>query len=375
MLVALLNGIIIFLGVLLIIGFANWRALRRLGRYGAPARFPRVAVLVPARNEESNIRACIESLRLQDYVSLEILALDDHSTDHTGAILDAIAAEDVRVRLFQGKPLPPGWLGKHWACQQLAEAADAELILFTDADTVHHPQALQNAVAALLQESADLVTAIPRERMVSWGEKLIVPLLSWSILYFLPLVLAHRLQWPPLSATIGQFMLFRRTAYEAIGGHAAVRHHIADDLALGRRTLGRGFRWRLVDAGERVECRMYRTGREAFEGFSKNLFAAFDYKPWLFVPVWLWLGFVFLIPLPFAFTGNASAVAAVLLALLIWAIFCRRFHLPLALALLYPAVIAVGVLIAFRSLALTLTGRATWKGRTLPARPEWEERA
>lgn len=371
----LLNGIILFLGVLLFIGLANQRGLRPLERYSEPARFPRVAVLVPARNEESTVRVCIESLRGQDYPSLEILALDDHSTDRTDAILDAIAAQDARVRVFKGKPLPPGWLGKHWACQQLAQVADAELILFTDADTVHHPKALRNAVAALLQESADLVTAIPRERVVSWGEKLIVPLLPWSLLYFLPLDLAHRLQWPPLSAAVGQFMLFRRTAYEAIGGHAAVRHHIADDLALGRRTLGHGFRWRLVDAGERVECRMYRTGREAFEGFSKNLFAAFDYRPWLFVPIWSWLGIAFLMPLPFAVTGSASAVAAVLLALLIWAIFCRRFHLPLALALCYPAVISAGVLIAFRSLALTLTGRATWKGRTLPAGPELKERA
>lgn len=365
-LVSLPGGIFIFLLTLFLIGLTNLRFLRRMERYGTPARFPRVAVLVPARNEAANIRECIRSLLAQDYGHFDIIALDDHSTDGTGAMLSELAAADPRLRVLAGKPLPPSWLGKHWACHQLVQATDAELILFTDADTRHHPHALGNAVAALLREEAALITALPREHVVTWGEKLIVPLLPWSMFYFLPLGLAHRIAFPPLSATIGQFMLFRRSAYEAIGGHASVRRHAADDLSLGRRIIAHDLRWRLVDGVEAVECRMYRNWREAFDGFGKNLFAAFDYKPWLFVPIWLWLGIVFLAPLLVALSGNVYASGPpIALSLMLWAVFYRRFHFPLYLTLFYPFTLAIAVLLAFRSMALTVTGRAVWKGRVL----------
>jgi chlorobactene glucosyltransferase len=360
------GGIFVFLLFLFVIGLTNLRFLHRMERYGAPARFPHVAVLVPARNEAANIGDCIRSLLAQDYANFEIIALDDHSSDRTGAVLAELAAADPRLRALAGQPLPPGWLGKHWACHQLVQATDAELILFTDADTRHHPHALRNAVSALLREEAALITALPREHVVTWGEKLIVPLLPWSVFYFLPLGLAHRMAFPPLSATIGQFMLFRRAAYEAIGGHAAVRRHAADDLALGRHIIAHDFRWRLVDGVDAVECRMYRNWREAFDGFGKNLFAAFDYIPWLFVPIWLWLGIVFLAPLLVALSGNVYAGGPpVALSLVLWAMFYRRFHFPLYLTTLYPLTVTIAVLLAFRSMALTVTGRAVWKGRVL----------
>ena len=372
-LVSLQGGILIFLFTLFLIGLTNLRCLRRMERYGTSARFPRVAVLVPARNEAANIGACIRSLLAQDYAHFEIIALDDDSTDRTGAMLAELAAADSRLRVLAGKPLPPDWLGKHWACHQLVQATDAELILFTDADTRHQPHALGNAVAALLREEAALITALPREHVVTWGEKLIVPLLPWSIFYFLPLGLAHRMAFPPLSATIGQFMLFRRAAYEAIGGHAAVRRHAADDLALGRHIIAHDLRWRLVDGVEAVECRMYRSWREAFDGFGKNLFAAFDYKPWLFVPIWLWLGIVFLAPLLVALSGNVYAGGpSISLSLVLWAMFYRRFHFPLYLTLFYPFTVTIGVLLAFRSMAWTMTGRSVWKGRVLARGPSAE---
>jgi chlorobactene glucosyltransferase len=364
-LVSLSSGILSFLVILFFVGLTNLRALRRLEKYAAPTRAPLAAVLVPARNEQGNIRACIESLLAQDYPLFEIIVLDDHSVDATFAILEKLRAKHPALRVLRGKPLPLGWLGKHWACYQLAQATGAELLLFTDADTRHHPHALRNAVAALLHEKADLLTALPRERVESWGEKLIVPLLPWSLFYFLPLVLAQWFSFPPLSATIGQFMLFRRAAYEKIGGYAAVRAQIADDLALGRRIIANGLRWRLLDGSARIECHMYQSGWEAFEGFSKNLFAAFDCHAWLFVPIWTWVGLVFLAPLPLALTRNPFAIADVLLALLLWLIFCRRFQLPLYLTFLYPLTIALAVGIAFRSLGITLLGRGVWKGRVL----------
>ncbi|MGQ9477906.1 MAG: glycosyltransferase [Candidatus Bipolaricaulia bacterium] len=371
-------GIVFFLLVLLAIASSNLRSLRRLEDYQRPTCLPAVSILVPARREEANIGPCLRSLLAQDYPEFEVLALydDDDPGDGTGVLLQALAREDPRLKVIPGRPLPPDWLGKHWACQQLAEAARGELLLFTDADTRHHPLALRDAVAALQAEEADLLSALPGEELGSWAERLIVPLIPWSILSFLPLGLAYRLPIPALSAANGQFMLFRRQAYRAIGGHGAVRGDVADDLALARRIKAQGLRWRLADGQGRVSCRMYRDFHQVFEGFSKNLFAAFGYRLIPFILVWLWLGIVFLQPpivLGFTLVGRGPAAAlylgfaggAVGCALLLWELVLWRFRLPLYLALLYPFTMALAITIAGSSLILTLAGRTTWKGRRL----------
>lgn len=370
-------GLVFFLVMLLATALTNLRLLRRLDSYPRASRLPPVSILVPARREEGNIEPCLRSLLAQDYHSFEVLALyEDDPGDGTGSLVQALAGEDPRLRVLHGRPLPPDWLGKHWACQQLAEAATGELLLFTDADTRHHPLALRDAVAALQAEEADLLSALPRQELGSWAERLIVPLIPWSILSFLPLGLAYRLPIPALSAANGQFMLFRAEAYRAIGGHGAVRGDVADDLALARRIKAQGFRWRFADGQERVSCRMYRNFHQVFEGFSKNLFAAFGYRLIPFVLVWLWLGIVFLQPpivLGFTLVGRGPAAAlylgfaggAVGCALLLWELVLWRFRLPLYLALLYPFTMALALTIAGSSLILTLAGRTTWKGRRL----------
>ena len=373
------NSPIIFLGVLLLIALSNLLFLRRLERYGRPAQFPRLSVLVPARNEEANIGPCVRSLLAQDYPDFELLVLDDESSDQTAQVLASLATEDHRLRVLSGQPLPAGWLGKQWACQQLSQAATGELLLFTDADTLHHPQTLSDAVAAMLAERTDLLSAFLREEVVSWGERLVVPIFLWSIFSFLPLGLAYWLRLPAFTAANGQFLLFRRRAYEQIGRHAAVRQHATEDLALVRHIVIHGLRWRLVDAGQRIRCRMYQDFPQAYEGLSKNLFAVFDYHVLFFVLIWLWLGVVFLEPplllalslvgVPLAGFSPGLALAAMALAFLLWGLFCWRFGFPLYLACLYPVIMALVIFIALRSLLLTLQGRTTWKGRTL-SRPK-----
>jgi chlorobactene glucosyltransferase len=364
-----------FVAVLLLIALSNLHTLRRLGRYPPPSRWPRVSVLVPARNEEGNIGPCLRSLLAQDYSDFQVLVLDDDSSDGTRQVLANLSKADQRLQVLQGRPLPAHWLGKHWACHQLAQAADGEYLLFTDADTLHQPQTLRAAMAAVQAEQSDLLSGLVREETVSWGEKLTVPIMSWAILSFLPLALAYRLRVPMLSAAHGQFMLFRRQAYEQIGGHAAVRRHIADDLALARRAVAQGLRWRVTDASRHVRCRMYHSSSEAFDGFSKNLFAAFDYNVLLYIPIWLWLGVVFLEPpvmlvlgllgVPLPEPSALLAAAAIGLSVLLWGGNCWRFGLPAYLPLLYPVIMLVTEAVAARSLILTLTGRATWKGRRL----------
>jgi chlorobactene glucosyltransferase len=369
------SGLVVFLAVVLLIALSNLRALRRLGQYPLPARWPRVSVLVPARNEEANIGLCVRSLLAQQYADFQVLVLDDHSSDGTWQVLTGLAEEDSRLQILKGEPLPPGWLGKHWACHQLALAADGDLLLFTDADTRHHPLALRDGVAAFLAEAADLLTAIPYEEVVSWAERLLVPIIPWSIFSFLPIALAHRLRLPALSATIGQFMLFRCQAYEQVGGYAAVRAHGVDDLALGRRIKAHGLRWRLVDGTRRIRCRMYHDFQQVYEGLSKNLFAAFEYRVLPFLFVWLWLGVVFWLPLvvlglkvvgaPVSPLSLSLALTAVAASLFLWGITYWRFGFPRYLIFFYPISVLLTVTIAIRSMILTLAGVATWKERTL----------
>jgi chlorobactene glucosyltransferase len=197
---------------------------------------------------------------------------------------------------------------------------------------------------------------------------------SWMLV---PLSLAHRWRWPVLSAAIGQYMLFRREAYDQVGGHAAVRQHAADDLALGRQVKGHGLRFRLVDGEQRVSCRMYHNAREVHEGLSKNLLAAFGYIVPAFLFVWLWLGFVFWQPLVILGLSGLGvditpesillAIAAVAASLLLWGLTYWRFGFDLWLVPLYPLSVLAAVWLALRSLWLTVRGQATWKGRTLAA--------
>jgi chlorobactene glucosyltransferase len=368
-------GLVGFLTVVLLIVLSNLRALRRLGCHPLPSRLPCLSVLLPVRDEVENVEPCVRSLLAQKYADFEVLVLDDGSTDGTGLALAVLEGEDDRVRVLQGEPLPDGWLGKHWACHQLAQAARGELLLFTDADTRHHPHTLREAVAALIAERADMLTAFPKEEVHSWAERLIVPIFQWAFFSFLPVALAHRLSTPGLSAAIGQFMLFRRPAYDAIGGYAAVRQEVAEDMGLARRIVAHHFRWRIVDGTGRIRCRMYKGRAQVIEGFSKNLFAVFGYRLLPFLFAWLWTWAAFWVPwgvwLAFIAGARVSPLALTLAAVSVvesfssWAIFYWRFRLPLYLACLYPLTTLLFVAVAVRSLLLALTGRATWKGRPL----------
>jgi chlorobactene glucosyltransferase len=250
------------------------------------------------------------------------------------------------------------------------------VLLFTDADTRHGPRSVRSGVAALQAEAADLVTAMPREEVATWAEKLAVPMImQFGTFAFLPLALAYRLKSPMLSTAIGQYMLFRREAYAAIGGYAAVRQAAVDDLTLARLTVAGHRRWRMVDATGDVSCRMYQSPRQVFEGFSKNLFAGFDYRLLPCVIAWLWLSIVFVQPLLTVLSTLAGAQIApplltfsavqIVLALALFGLFYLRFELPLYLTFCYPLTVLMGAVLAFRSILLTLRGRSTWKGRTL----------
>lgn len=367
--------ILLFLLFGLITALVNYFTIRHFNQYPAAKTWPRVSVLVPARNEERAIEACISSLLAQDYPDFEIIVLDDHSTDATPGILEKLSQNGSRLRVLDGAPLPEGWLGKHWACHQLYQASTGDLLLFTDADTRHAPDMLRASVSALLAEGAGLVTAFPCEEVITWGEKLLIPFMGFGILTFIPIRLVQRLRWTALSVTIGQFMLFRREAYEAVGGFEAVRDEIVDDMCLGRNVIAGGGEWRLLDGTRHVSCRMYRGFWEAVNGFGKSIFAVFDYRILPYFIGWTVIGIAFLEPAaalisywlgrPLTPLSPEAASLAVALSLILWTVAYRRFHFPPYMVLLYPLTMLLFLLVALRSFVQTATGTATWKERTL----------
>lgn len=327
--------VLIFLGVLFTNLLWNLLTLRRISKSDRPVQFPFVSILVPARNEERTIGRLLESLAKQTYPSYEILVLDDQSEDRTREIVESFASRDPRVRLLEGKPLPAGWRGKCYACHQLAREAGGELLLFTDADTCHEPESVAGAVAHWENSGADLLTLATRLELLTFWEKLLLPLLPFAILTLAPPPGGlHRL-FPRFAMANGQFLLFRRSAYEKIGGHEAVRDALVEDVWLARRLVRAGLRLVVRDGTGIVSVRMYQSFGEIWEGFSKNIFAGFEYV----LPA-LALGLIF----------SFAAFAAPYFLLLAGLLFGLDFFAWVALPLLQiAAVFLMRLLIRFRS--------------------------
>ena len=374
------HTIVGFLAVSLAIAILNYFSIRGFDAFPSAQNFPRVSILLPARNEDGNIKDCVESLLAQNYPDFEVIVLNDHSTDQTRAILEQISQHDPRLKFYDGEALPSGWLGKHWACHQLSQRASGELILFTDADTRHETNALRDSVSALIAQNADLVTAFPYQEMLTWGEKLTVPILGFGILCFFPILLTEKLRLPALSVTIGQFMLFRRSAFDAIGGYEAIRNYSVDDIRLGHNIIAHGFRWKLMNGTHHIACRMYHNFSEALDGFTKNLFAVFNHHILLYCIGWFWIAFSFLVPILVLFKSFfvstwfpvSIALVAVIEAVIMIGIAYHRFRTPAYLVLIYPLSVFIFAWIAFRSLIHSLTGYRTWKGRDIaPTMCKW----
>ncbi len=353
--------------VLANIGFSRWAARR------AVADTPMVSVLLPARNEEANIQACVRSLLAQDYPCYEVVALDDDSSDATGALLDRMAGDDARLRvLHHHSPLPVGVNGKSRACQILAEHARGEWLLFVDADTVHRPDSIRAGVARAQGLGVALLSVIPKQRMASWGERLFVPAgfaLIYNVLSQWRVYLERRHRFLN-AAAIGQYVLVRRDAYFACGGHHAIRSAILDDVALGRLFKQHGQRIALIE-GDWVSCRMYRSFREVVEGFSKNAFAIlFSSLPLSLaflaacVGLFVWPPVAALVSI---LAGQPSwpAILAVALTVLDAGLVAWRIGQPWWVGLLYPAQFVIGMGILLNSMRWHYTGRTRWKGRPL----------
>ncbi len=262
-----------FLGAQLVVLAVNAVSFPHL--HPAPAdraQRARTSLLVPARDEAVNLPETLPALLAQG--AGEVVVLDDGSSDGTAAILAAMAARHPELRVLTGLPLPAGWIGKSWACTQLAAAARGEVLVFTDADVHWRPGALDAVLAVLREARADLVTAWPRQRTVGLGERVAVPQLDLLLLGALPWPLVAALPQASLAAANGQLMAWSREAYTRVGGHASVRAEVLEDMALARRAKRLGLRLSLRLGAPLLETRMYRSWQGVLEGFGKNVLAA-----------------------------------------------------------------------------------------------------
>lgn len=351
-----------------------------------PSNAPMLSVCIPARNEEKNIRRCVEGLLAQDYPNFEIIVLDDRSTDATPAILDELAAKDSRLRILHGSDLPSGWAGKPHALYQAAGAARGEWLCFLDADTFLAPQALSSCYAKALETKADLFTIMTFQITATFWEKTVMPLVMTALsVGFSP----RKVNDPKRKDAIanGQFILIKRRVYEIIGGHEKVKDQIVEDKAISEQVKWSGFRLIVADGMRVASTRMYTSLPEMWEGWTKNIYLGLRDRPgllWLgvfgaflavtaalFLPAWPIAGLLWSIN-----GGGWMAAAVVVESLLLWAflIYARvkaahKMGISAWYALTTPLGAAVFAAMMFTSAWKVLSGRGvTWKGRSYLAK-------
>ena len=370
---------------LLLFGFLgltvrNLRDYRPLAPESVPSRpEERLFVLVPARNEAANIADCLKGLQGQSWKAITLLVLDDSSEDGTDKIVEAIAAQDSRVILLRGAPIAPGWAGKVWACHQLGQAAlarGADWLLFVDADTRAQQGMAGAALAHAQTTGAGMVSAFPYQVTGTFWERVVLPMLQFLIVTFLPVHMVWEAPFPQLVAGCGQFELFSAEAYRRIGGHGSIPGSFHDGLQLARRTKAAGLTVRLFDGTGLIACRMYEGGRAVWNGFTRNAYEGLG-SPGALITMTLLQTGLFLLPFVWLAIGIARRLS--MHSFPHWAYFClaqvafiylmrilqaRRFGHG-GSVWLHPLSILAMVAIQWASFWKSLRKTSvTWKGRT-----------
>ena len=335
---------------------------------------PLVSILIPARNEEINIEKCIKSFIKQDYPNLEIIVLDDNSTDNTHAIVKKIAEKNKNIKIFSGKPLPQGWLGKNFACYQLSRYAKGDFFFFTDADTHHSQSSVSSSIAALLESNLDALCPFPREIMVTIHERMVIPFMNFVILLFMPLALIRKSKNPLFCTGVGQCLLFRREVYFGMGGHAAIKGKILEDVHITKKTKEMGYSYMIFDGRKIISCRMYKNFRQVFIGYSRILFSAFDYNVFMIAFAVTFFILLFLLPYLFLPAGLflyhwpreilLPLVIQIGIVSLIRTVNALRFKEKLLDIFLSPLSMVYIAFISFNSVVQSKLGSGiSWKGR------------
>jgi len=338
---------------------------------------PSVSVLVPARNEAAAIGRLCRDVLASEGIDLELVILDDASQDGTAAVVAGIAAEDPRVRLVPGSPLPAGWCGKQHACWQLARAARHDTWVFLDVDVSPMPDAVARAVAFLDVSGAALGSGFPRQRTACLLDWLLLPLIHFILLGFLPLARSRRDNAVGMAAGCGQFFATRRAAYDVAGGHEAIRASLHDGVKLPRAYRRAGLKTDVFDATPVASCRMYDRDADVWRGLSKNATEGIG-GPATIVPFTLLLAGGQILPFLLVAAGLATgwrgwpgwappaALAAAVLAWLPRLVEAVRFRQSVTSGLAHPLGVAVFLAVQWTALTRKMLGLGTtWRGRSL----------
>lgn len=343
-----------------------------------PERGPLVSVIIPARNEQRNIERCVRAALDTTWPSLEVIVVDDRSTDATAAVARGVAEEDARVRVIETPELPAGWFGKPWACATGAAHARGEILCFTDADARHGGHLVTRAAGAMDSRSLDMLSVAGHQELGSFWERVVQPQVFWMLATrYGGTESVNRSRRVEDKIANGQCIFVRRVAYEAIGGHSAVHDQVAEDVALAQRLFSAGARTEIVLGRNELTTRMYASLGEIMAGWRKNVYTGGrEAMPWgrfgqLIFPALLLLAPLLtlgpplgllaaaVIPLPsWLATGAAVAVAAELAT---WALVYRWMAAPLRYALLFPLGAGLFAIVALQ--AIGRGARVEWKGR------------
>ena len=330
-----------------------------------------VSILIPARNEEAGIRQTLEAALRTTGVEFEIVVLDDQSEDGTAQVVREFSDVDPRVRLENAVGLPAGWCGKQHACLTLAEFARFDVFVFLDADVRLKPDAVVRAVGFLEQSQAALVSGVPFQRTVTFGERLLLPLIHFVLLGYLPVWRMRRCTRPAYAAGCGQLFVTHRSDYEAIGGHAGLRDSLHDGVKLPRWYREHGLKTDLFDATEIATCRMYESSRAVWNGLGKNATEGLAAS----VAIWVWTFLLFgghVLPFlcllarsRFSTAQLLIVVAACVASFLTRLVMTVRFRQSWLGLVLHPLGVTVLLAIQWQAWLRRLRGVSSeWRGRS-----------
>ncbi len=326
----------------------------------------KVSILVPARNEEKNIGRCLDSLLKQNYPNFEIIALDDSSTDKTLEVLEIYANSYDNIKAVKGEPLPEGWIGKNWACRQLAWHATGEIMIYTDADVWHDSSAVSKTIGLMEKHDLDFISAFSQQKTVTFFEKLIIPVIDLIIYSFLILWSTKLLKSKMLAAANGQWLAIKKSVYDDIDGHESVKDKIVEDVELSKLIKARGYRILTTAGTGIVFCRMYSSLTEIWEGLTKNLFGISANS---FFVLFIFLSIITIsaiIPFFLLFTKVFLIAALISIALnILWrSLLAVRFGHPFLIGvLLHPISALFLIAIGLNSAIKSKFGKVSWKGR------------
>lgn len=327
--------------------------------------FPTFAVIIPARNEETTLPKLLQSLEQQTLRPSEIIVVNDNSTDKTVEIVEHFAKQNPTIQLIQGAKLPALWLGKNYACHQGSQVADSEFLVFIDADVTLAPHALQLSFIQMSENKLGMFSVFPTQHIPSFGSRLVTPLMKWLLLNFLPLKKVFTSARNSFVAANGQFFIFNREVYDAIGGHSGVRNAVVEDMELARKVKRSGNRIMTAVGGDAIFCEMYPDYKSAYNGFSKNFYPGFGISANQFTLLLLFLFVVYGLPFIAGFF-DLRYLYAILLIVLSRVFIAIVGKQPVLLEIaLHPVQMVIMVFIGINSLIVNEQKKVQWKGRTL----------